>query len=244
MYREDISKTNQGGLKQRKLVPKEVVHHANCENPSRCLISLYKLYNSLCPKNRPAHSFFYLTPLAKPKKDCWYKASPVGHGKLAEVVPRLMKSAVMEGYFTNHSLHVTAATRMYDAQLDEATIISRTGHRFVDGVRAYKRTSEKLRELSSAVLNTQKKQKLEPIPGSADKKSDVAGSENTAPVVSPFAKPPSIPGIHFGSATNFTINLTFDSRAVQTCLSLLLLCTIVLVWFHIMKFNVISGHAM
>ena len=103
VYREDISKTNQGGLKQRKLVPKEVVHHANCENPSRCLISLYKLYNSLCPKNRLAHSF-YLTPLAKPKKDCWYKASPVGHGKLAEVVPRLMKSAGIEGYFTNHSL--------------------------------------------------------------------------------------------------------------------------------------------
>ena len=81
------------------------------------------------------------------------KFSAVGHGKLAEVVPRLMKSAGIEGYFTNHSLRVTAATRMYDAQLDEATIMSRTGHRSVDGVRAYKRTSEKLREHSSAVLH-------------------------------------------------------------------------------------------
>ena len=60
VYCEDVSKTNQGGLKQRKLIPKEVVHHANCENPSRCLISLYKLYNSLCPKNRPAHSLLLL----------------------------------------------------------------------------------------------------------------------------------------------------------------------------------------
>ena len=112
--------------------------------------------------------------------------------------------------------------------------MSRTGHHSVDGVRAYKRTSEKLRELSSAVLNTQKKQKLEPIPESADKKSDVAGSENTAPEVSPFAKPLSIPGVHFGSATNFTINLNFGhSRAVQTCLSLLLLCTIGLAWFQV-----------
>ena len=60
--------------------------------------------------------------------------------------------------------------------------------------------------------------------------------------VSPFAKPLSIPG---GSATNFAINLNFGHcRAVQTCLSLLLLCTIGLAWFHIMKFNVISGHAM
>ena len=59
--------------------------------------------------------------------------------------------------------------------------MNRRRHCSVDGVQTYKRTSEKLRELSSAVLNTQKKLKLEPIPESAGKKSDVAGSENTAP---------------------------------------------------------------
>ena len=54
------------------------------------------------------------------------------------------------------------------------------------------------------ILSTQKKQKLDPIPESVEKKSDAAGSENTAPEVSPFAKPLSIPGIHFGRATDFT----------------------------------------
>jgi len=44
--------------------------------------------------------------------ECWYKASPIGHCKLAEVVPGLMKSAGVKGYFTNHSLCVTAATLM------------------------------------------------------------------------------------------------------------------------------------
>ena len=50
----------------------------------------------------------------------------------------------------------------------------------------------------------------------------------------------------FGSVTNFTTNpeLWTVGHAVQTCLSLLLLCTIGLAWFHIMTFNVISGHAM
>lgn len=67
-----------------------------------------------------------------------------------------MKSANIKGYFTNHSLRVTAATRMYDAQLDEASIMNRTGHRSLDGVRAYKRVTSRLQELSSAVLNDPK----------------------------------------------------------------------------------------
>ena len=56
------------------------------------------------------------------------------------------------GYFTNHSLHVTAATRLYEAQVDEATIMQRTGHRSAEGVRVYKRATEKLK-LSSNIFN-------------------------------------------------------------------------------------------
>ena len=32
MYCEDISKTNQGGLRSQKVTPKKVIHHANEEN--------------------------------------------------------------------------------------------------------------------------------------------------------------------------------------------------------------------
>ena len=44
-YKEDISKTNQAGLHNRKCVSKEVIHHVNKENPKRCLVQLYKLYD-------------------------------------------------------------------------------------------------------------------------------------------------------------------------------------------------------
>ena len=37
--------------------------------------------------------------------------------------------------------------------MDEATIMNRTGHHLVDGVRAYKRITNKMQELSSAILN-------------------------------------------------------------------------------------------
>ena len=42
-YMEDMSKTNQAGLKQSKLIPKELVHHQNESNLSHCLVRLFKL---------------------------------------------------------------------------------------------------------------------------------------------------------------------------------------------------------
>ena len=45
VYRETVSKTNQGGLKQRKKVPKEVIQKQNKDDPRKCLVRLYKLNN-------------------------------------------------------------------------------------------------------------------------------------------------------------------------------------------------------
>ena len=51
---------------------------------------------------------------------------------------------------------MTSATRLFDAEVDEQLIMTRTGHSSTDGVRAYKRTSDKLRQLTSDVLNSGK----------------------------------------------------------------------------------------
>ena len=40
-YVEDVSKSNQGGLKHRRVRRKEVTHFANVDNPERCHIRLY-----------------------------------------------------------------------------------------------------------------------------------------------------------------------------------------------------------
>ena len=90
-----------------------------------------------------------------PKGDIWYQKAAVGHNPLANTVTRLFKSAGISGHFSNHSLRATAATRLFDAGVDEQIIMSRTGHSSANGVRSYKRMTDNLREKSSAVLNEQ-----------------------------------------------------------------------------------------
>ena len=69
----------------------------------------------------------------------------------------MMREAGFEGHYTNHSLRASLATRLFDAEVDEQLIMSRTGHSSTDGVRGYKRASTKLKKLTSDVLNNVKK---------------------------------------------------------------------------------------
>ena len=66
---------------------------------------------------------------------------------------RLCKSAGIPGYKTNHSLRATLTTRLYQSGVDEQLIMERTGHRSLEGVRSYKRTSDTQREALSDILN-------------------------------------------------------------------------------------------
>lgn len=46
-YREDVSKTNGGGLKDRKKAPKVTRAYENAKNPARCVVRLFEKYLSL-----------------------------------------------------------------------------------------------------------------------------------------------------------------------------------------------------
>ena len=153
MYVEDVSKNHPGGLKGRKIKPKIFYHHTNIEKPDRCFVRLYKLYNSCCPSDRPDHAY-YLRPLQKPASDCWHSNQPVGHNKLDTTISRMFKNAGITGYRTNHSLRATAATRLHQlGSVEEQEIMERTGHRSIEAVRSYKRSSHEQLEQVSDILN-------------------------------------------------------------------------------------------
>ncbi len=143
-YVEDMSsKSNQGGLKHRSCKPKVVRAYGNT-NFDHDLVWLYEKYCGLLPSQSKC-SALYKYPLCSthvsPK--VWYTDKPVGMNKLRDTVKSLMLAAGIDGRYTNHSLRVTAATRMFSKGIEEKVIKERTGHKS-NAVRAYERTSEAL----------------------------------------------------------------------------------------------------
>ena len=150
-YREDIGlKTNKGGLKHTKVTPK-IVNIYPGPDPNRCLVSLLQKYTALLPKERRSDAF-YLRPLARAKEGVWFADAPIGINSLQSTVKRLCESAGLVGYYTNHSLRATSATRMYNADIPEQCIQEVTGHRSL-AVRSYKKTSVNLKRKASASIS-------------------------------------------------------------------------------------------
>lgn len=223
IYTENFSKNNAGGIAHRKLQPKRVIHHANTDNPSRCLVRLYESYVKHWPKERKTNAF-YLTPLKKPREDgVWYSSTPVGHNPLSQTVKRLCQAAGISGFKTNHSLRVTSATRLFQSGTDEQLIMSRTGHRSVEGVRAYKRVGDEQRKELSEILNsatngipeTKKRKICNETSTAVQSSSDIASSSSTssssntavATYVASSSSPSLVPTLNITGCTTVNINI-------------------------------------
>uniref|UniRef100_A0A1X7VK46 Tyr recombinase domain-containing protein n=1 Tax=Amphimedon queenslandica TaxID=400682 RepID=A0A1X7VK46_AMPQE len=78
----------------------------------------------------------------------------MGHNALAMTVKTLCQSTGASGYYTNHSLHRTCASRLYNKGADEQEIMSITGHRSNNAVRLYKKASLEQEEKLSNMLKS------------------------------------------------------------------------------------------
>ncbi len=143
-YVEDLnSKSNQGGLKHRGCKPKVIRVYGN-QNFDRDLVRLYEKYCGLLPaQSRCSALYKYPLCAGRLSPKVWYTDKLVGVNKLRDTVKGLMLAAGVDSRYTNHSLRVTAATRMFSKGIEEKIIKERTGHKS-DAVRAYERTSEDL----------------------------------------------------------------------------------------------------
>ena len=130
-------KTYQGGLKHRKLLPKSLKVYSAPELGDRDVVSCFKYYLSLIPKEGP----FYRRP-ASSKSSVGFTKQVVGKNTLNGLVKNFCMEGGLEGYFTGHSGKVTCATALFSENIDEQLIQIQTGHRSTEGVRYYKRPTE------------------------------------------------------------------------------------------------------
>ncbi|XP_067658318.1 transcriptional regulator QRICH1-like [Haliotis asinina] len=157
-YHEKVSKCNQRGLKDYHVAPKSVTAYAS-DVSHRCIVQLYRKYLGLRPIDAP--TVLYLRPLSKPRPDRWYSVSPVGEHTLSKTVSRLCAAAGFSGFYTNHSLRATSATRLFRSGVDEQLIAKTTGHRS-NAIRNYKRIcTEQEATLSRIVQRKPRKRKSE-----------------------------------------------------------------------------------
>ena len=200
-YIESGSKNNPGGLNERKLRNKSVKAFQNLENPSRCIVKLYKKYMELRPPSAP-NDVFYLQPLQKPTSSCWYQTRPLGHNTLSKTVQKLTEKVGVEGHYTNHSLRRTCVTRLFHEGVEEDKIMSITGHRSAGGVRAYKELSHSQQlDLSN---------KIQKRPDRDDCQSQQLQLSRKRPAVSDEAK---LKKVKIGSEHNFSncvVNINYN----------------------------------
>ena len=152
-YYEFGSKNHPGGVNdksQGKCVT--IVHTGNCKSH----VALLDLYLNKVPKaNIETDSPFYLSPLpfTPLRQRPWYFTDPLPTKTLKFLLKSMCSDAGLKGNFTNHSLRATGATTLFDAGVPEAIIQKRTGHKSVDSLRFYERTTLKQNMEVSSLLN-------------------------------------------------------------------------------------------
>ena len=79
------------------------------------------------PENKKYWKLFWFTDNHSTKM-MWYMRTLIGKGDLGQYIEKMMVMAGVDGYFTNHSLRHTTATRLFDKDKDEQLIQEQTGH--------------------------------------------------------------------------------------------------------------------
>ncbi len=158
-------------MNQLKLVNKEVPCYDMPEaSRPRCLVYLLDVYLEKLPLFAFEKNVFY----CRPKKfytgcSTWYESVPVGKNKLSNIVREMCIDANID-VKTNHSLRATGATALFHGNVPEKIIQNVTGHRSVEALRKYERTSKGQHQATSNVLMSKE-------PSSYAKHLNIATSE-------------------------------------------------------------------
>ena len=125
-----------------------------------CHVNILDKYIKKLPEEVKRQDFFYARPRTKlPKNpdEPWYAPVPAGRNILSPMLKDMCFEAGIHGHKTNHSLRATGASELFEAGVPEKIIKERTGHKSLDALRTYERTtSEQQKAVSNFLCANQK----------------------------------------------------------------------------------------
>lgn len=156
VYTENGSEKRSGTYKEKAGDNKLVKHYANTQL-GNCYVFLSRFYlQKLAPKVLEDHGLCLLLETMGCSPSKWFHSMVHGTGHwqnvLALVVKRMFQEVGIDGK-TNHSLQVTGASRLCEANVPEKLIKEWTGHKSLDALRLYKCTSSEQQKSVPNVLN-------------------------------------------------------------------------------------------
>ncbi|GBC04743.1 hypothetical protein RclHR1_05840004 [Rhizophagus clarus] len=137
-----ISKNNQRGI-QGELRNCSSLTAIQLQNPQYCGFD-----KSIAAPSLPsADENFYLQPnnTSWLETNIWYKTDHIGKNKLGNFMKKIGRETQIDipiELLSNHSEHKTATQILQDQEVPEQAIMQLTGHKSVQGVRAYKKVNE------------------------------------------------------------------------------------------------------
>ena len=158
IYTEAGSKNRQGTYQQKYIPNKQVPIYACPAAGNRCHVRILDMYYSKLPEQAFENDVFYLKPSGCPKTS-WFVNIPVGRNELGKMVKNMCVDADVAGNKTNHSLRATGATILFNAEVPEKLIQERTGHRSINALRQYERTTPAQQQDVSRIVSSSRMRK-------------------------------------------------------------------------------------
>lgn len=147
------NKVFSGGIRDRKTSDKCIKQYDTPDN-ERSVFKIIKEYVSCLHRANIFSGPFYRRPLDNiiPKQPR-FSVAPVGVNAIRQLLPKAASLAGIQGNITAHSGKVTCATSLFQKNIDEQLIMSRTGHRST-AVRIYKRKCSNHEKNLSKILES------------------------------------------------------------------------------------------
>ena len=126
------------------------------EAGEHCPVCILDMYFCKLPKESITKDIFFFQPLEETPNDPtspWYSNQPVDKYTLEMKLSKMWSLAGIEDKITNHSVTAIAFTQMYEMGVPEKLIQERNGHRSLDSLWMYERTSTHQQQAASNILS-------------------------------------------------------------------------------------------